>query len=163
MPRYTRSQGTKSRSVRSRQVRVASPLQPANQNSYKSIWKNPLVWIGSVGAIAILFLPIWQDSKIIKVISAYAIDVSDSGIANPEAVKAVCKARVERLIAGDVSIMIEFSDRAEKTGSQTIDNNTDLNQSCQTVFTNGKERSRQISKLGGRSRIRSACPKRLPW
>ena len=156
MSRYKRpqgtEQGTESRNVRSRKVRVASPSQPANQtnqNSHKSMLKNPLVWLGGLGAIAILFLPIWQDSKIIKVISAYAIDVSDSGIANPEAVKAVCKARAERLIAGDVSITIEFSDRAEKTGSQTIDNNTDLNQSCQTVFTNGKERSRQISKLGG--------------
>jgi hypothetical protein len=27
--------------------------------------EDPLVWIGGVGAIAILLLPIWQDSKII--------------------------------------------------------------------------------------------------
>jgi hypothetical protein len=152
MSRYTRPQGTESRQVRSRKARVTSPSQPANQTSqasHKPIWKSPLVWIGGVVAIAILLMPIWQDSKIMRVISAYAVDVSDSGIANPEAVKAVCKAHTDRLMAGDVSITIEFSDRAEKTGSQMIENNTDPSQQCQTVFTNGNERSEQLSKRGG--------------
>ena len=155
MTRYTRPQGTESRqgrsqnAPRSRQVSSGKPSQPAKPDIAKPIWKNPLVWLGVAGASLVLGYPIWEDQRLTRVISVYAVDVSDSGIANPEAVKAVCKAHANRSIAGDVSITFEFSDRTENTGSQTIDSNSDLSQQCQTVFTGGTERSKQISKRGG--------------
>ncbi len=154
MSRYSRPQNAELQSSRSRNTsrnsqRLKLDLQSTNPAIHKPIWKNPLVLIGCVSAVSILCYPIWQDGKITRVIAIGAVDVSDSGIANLEAVKDVCIVRVDKLIAGDVSITIDFSDRAEKTGSQTIDNNTDSSQQCQTVFTNGKERSAQISKRGG--------------
>ena len=149
MPRYSPSKNPESRQKGQnlrRSTRIASPRSNPN---HKPLWRNPIVWLGIIACFGILVFPVWQDSKNVKVISIHATDASDSGIANPEIPKGICKARAEKLIAGDLAMNFDYSDRPEPTYSQTIDQTTDLSQQCQTLFTNGKERPSQISKQEG--------------
>jgi|GEM_PF-1718163 len=156
MPRYSPSKDTESQkslqrsSSKSIRVEPRSNSQQSNPTiTQKSMWRNPLVWLGIAAALGTLLYPILQDGSTTKVISIHAVDVSDSGITEPEIPQTICKARAERLISGDVATNLDFSDRAELTSSQTVENSTDLNQQCQLLFTNGKNRPKQISKNQG--------------
>jgi len=157
MPRYSSSKNTRMqppsnyRQPRPARAKLVSypKKSTSNQKPQKPLWKNPLLGLSFAIAVIILFYPIWLDSRTTKLLSIHATDASDSGIANPEIPKSLCKARADNLISGDSAINFDFSDRAEITGSEAIDNNTDLSKQCQTLFTNGKERPREISKKDG--------------
>lgn len=148
MPRYSPNQNSDTNQRRRLKRSPRIEALSANHN-YKPIWQNPLTWVGIGGAIFTLLFPIWLDSKTVKLISIHASDASDSGIANPAIPQEICKARTERLIIGDLALNFDFSDRTEPTYTQVIDQNTELGQQCHTLFTNGKQRPKEISKREG--------------
>ena len=153
MPRYSRSNQPQSESQphsrnRSRSAKVTA-LRSTTKTKQKPFWQNSLVYLGAVAALVILIFPFWQENKIIKVISIHASDASDSGIVNPKIPQDICKARAEKLVAGDQTIDFAFSDRAEPTRNEIINQTTDLRQQCQDLFTDKKERPKQIGESNG--------------
>jgi hypothetical protein len=114
----------------------------------QSIWRSPMLWLGGISTLLLLFIPLWWDWQTLKVISFYLTDVSSSGINDPKTSEIICQARWANLKPGDLAIDIEFANRDEPTRYQKINVNTDLVEQCQ-----GNQRPPTIGKEDGTNPI----------
>jgi hypothetical protein len=111
----------------------ARTQRPKIDRHQEPLWRSPMVWIGTLMLLGLLFIPVIWDWNTPKLLFYYLSDSSSSGTSNRKKLATICDAWSANLKPGDIFGEFQYADRSEPTRIQKIEINTDLHELCKVT------------------------------
>ncbi len=138
---------------RSYTPRDSKAAHPGSSNIDKPWWKYPQYWAVGIIGTGFLTVPVFIDSKITRVISIQANDISQSAQSLPILQQQNCEARAKQLKSGDKMVDVEFADRPEMIRDTEVNNTLLLLGECKPTKPDPKQPPSGVGKQPGTSPI----------
>jgi hypothetical protein len=133
-----------------RRIQPPNPQPPAQK--HPPIRKLPAFWLGVLAFLIISVATLIDWVATPRLISLLAIDVSNSGLADPKAAENICRDQTQALKGGDLSIDIPYADTTETNRSSQVHQITQLFSRCNDYAH--QKRPTTVGKNQGTSPIR---------